>query len=112
VRDIIAAAKNYVRQTGRRVTFEYVVLGGVNDQLEHAKELARLCKGWPCHVNLIPWNAVPDASLEGALFHSPSPSDLREFRSTLENSGIATTQRVQRGADVAAACGQLRALSK
>jgi 23S rRNA (adenine2503-C2)-methyltransferase len=72
--------------------------------------LARLCKGWPCHVNLIPWNAVPDASLEGALFHSPTPSDLREFRNTLESSGIATTQRVQRGADVAAACGQLRAI--
>jgi 23S rRNA (adenine2503-C2)-methyltransferase len=110
VRDIIAAAKNYVQQTGRRVTFEYVVLGGVNDQSEHARELARLCKGWPCHVNLIPWNAVPDASLEGALFHSPTPSDLREFRNTLESSGIATTQRVQRGADVAAACGQLRAI--
>ncbi len=110
VRDIVAAAKNYVQQTGRRVTFEYVVLGGVNDQSEHAKELARLCKGWACHVNLIPWNAVPDASLEGALFNPPLSSDLREFRATLESSGIATTQRVQRGADVAAACGQLRAI--
>jgi 23S rRNA (adenine2503-C2)-methyltransferase len=112
IRDIIGAAKNYVRQTGRRVTFEYVVLGGVNDKSEHAKELARLCKGWPCHVNLIPWNAVPDASLEGALFHPPAPDELREFRAILENSGIATTQRVQRGADVAAACGQLRAIRK
>ncbi len=112
VADIITASKEYVKTTGRRVTFEYVVLGGVNDQLDHANELARLCKGWPCHVNLIPWNAVPDASFEGAQFNSPDPEDLRLFRTTLEKAGIATTQRVQRGADVAAACGQLRAIKK
>lgn len=112
VADIIAASKEYVKTTGRRVTFEYVVLGGVNDQLAHANELARLCKGWPCHVNLIPWNAVPDASFEGAQFSSPDAEDLRQFRATLEKNGIATTQRVQRGADVAAACGQLRAIKK
>lgn len=112
VADIIVAAREYVKTTGRRVTFEYVVLGGVNDQLPHARELARLCKGWPCHVNLIPWNAVPDASFEGAQFHPPDPEDLRQFRLTLEKNGVATTQRVQRGADVAAACGQLRAIKK
>jgi 23S rRNA (adenine2503-C2)-methyltransferase len=111
VNEIIEAAKEYVHKTGRRVTFEYVVLGGVNDQLEHAKKLAQLCKGWPCHVNLIPWNAVPDAKLEGAMFNAPNPNDLRQFRATLENAGVATTQRVQRGADVAAACGQLRAVN-
>jgi 23S rRNA (adenine2503-C2)-methyltransferase len=111
VSEIIEAAREYVHQTGRRVTFEYVVLGGVNDQLEHARKLAQLCKGWPCHVNLIPWNAVPDASLEGAMFAAPRADDLRQFRATLENAGVATTQRVQRGADVAAACGQLRAVN-
>jgi 23S rRNA (adenine2503-C2)-methyltransferase len=100
-----------VAATGRRVTFEYVVLGGVNDGALQARQLAKLCKGWPCHVNLIPWNDVPGASLEGALFHAPRPEDLREFKRVLESSGITVTQRVQRGADVAAACGQLRALA-
>ncbi len=110
VSDIVSAAKNYVRQTGRRVTFEYVVLGGINDSPPMAKRLAALCKGWPCHVNLIPWNAVPDARMENIAFNAPDPQALREFRGILENSGVAVTQRVQRGADVAAACGQLRAL--
>lgn len=112
VSDIITAARNYVAKTGRRVTFEYVVLGGVNDRMEHATLLAKLCKGWPCHVNLIPWNAVPDASFEGAQFHSPLSQDLRRFRHTLEESGVTVTQRVQRGADVAAACGQLSTLAR
>ena len=109
VREIIAAARDYALQTGRRVTFEYVVLGGVNDSPQMARELAKLCKGWACHVNLIPWNDVPDAKLEGAAFGAPHPSDLAGFRKTLESSNISVTQRVQRGADVAAACGQLRA---
>ncbi len=107
VGDIVAAAKNYVAQTGRRITFEYVVLGGVNDSPKLARELARLCKGWPCHVNLIPWNDVP-----GAQFAGVKPEALREFRAILEWAGISVTQRVQRGADVAAACGQLRALNE
>ena len=111
VTDIITAARTYVQKTGRRVTFEYVVLGGVNDRMEHATLLAKLCKGWPCHVNLIPWNAVPDASFEGMQFHSPLAQDLRRFRHTLEDNGVTVTQRVQRGADVAAACGQLSALA-
>ena len=110
VSDIVEAAKEYVRTTGRRVTFEYVVLGGVNDGPQHARKLAALCKGWPCHLNLIPWNAVPDARFESTSFVSPQPSALREFRAIVENAGIAVTQRVQRGADVAAACGQLRAV--
>ena len=110
VADVIGAARDYVAATGRRVTFEYVVLGGVNDSAPLARELARLCKGWPCHVNLIPWNAVPDASLEGVAFGSPAPETLNEFRAILERGGVNVTQRVQRGADVAAACGQLRAL--
>jgi 23S rRNA (adenine2503-C2)-methyltransferase len=109
VKEIIEAARYYTATTGRRVTFEYVVLGGVNDQPLQARRLAQLCKGWPCHVNLIPWNAVPDAALEGAQFVSPTPTDVKQFRNILEDTGITVTQRVQRGADVAAACGQLRA---
>lgn len=107
VKDIVKSARDYVARTGRRVTFEYVVLGGVNDSAGLARELARLCKGWPVHVNLIPWNDVP-----GAQFAGVKPEALREFRGILERAGVSVTQRVQRGADVAAACGQLRALGE
>ena len=110
VADIIEAARDYVAITRRRVTFEYVVLGGVNDGPQLARKLAHLCRGWPCHVNLIPWNAVPDATFEGSMFTAPTADAMRQFRAILEQSGIAVTQRVQRGADVAAACGQLRAI--
>ncbi len=106
VKDIVKAARDYVARTSRRVTFEYVVLGGVNDSPQLARELARICRGWPVHVNLIPWNDVPGASFAGV-----KPEALREFRAILERAGISVTQRVQRGADVAAACGQLRALN-
>ena len=107
VKDIVKAARDYVARTSRRVTFEYVVLGGVNDSPSLARELARICRGWPVHVNLIPWNDVPGASFAGV-----KPEALREFRGILERAGISVTQRVQRGADVAAACGQLRALNQ
>ena len=80
VDDIVKAARDYVKQTGRRVTFEYVVLGGVNDTNEMAKKLVRLCKGWPCHVNLIPWNSVAGAALEGMGFTSPQPEHLSRFK--------------------------------
>jgi 23S rRNA (adenine2503-C2)-methyltransferase len=109
---IVAAARDYVKATGRRVTFEYVLLGGVNDSAPLARELARLCKGWPCHVNLIPWNAVEGARFDAAAFRSPSSAARAEFKAILERAGVAVTQRVQRGADVAAACGQLRALTE
>jgi 23S rRNA (adenine2503-C2)-methyltransferase len=112
VEDIVEAARDYVERTGRRVTFEYVVLGGVNDSAPLAHKLAKLCKGWPCHVNLIPWNAVPDAALEEVAFTAPQPAVLQEFRDILVRNRVAVTQRVQRGADVAAACGQLRALKE
>jgi 23S rRNA (adenine2503-C2)-methyltransferase len=110
VATIVEAARDYVSTTRRRVTFEYVVLGGVNDSPPLAHKLAHLCRGWPCHVNLIPWNAVPDATFEGSVFHAPSADAVRQFRVILEQAGVAVTQRVQRGADVAAACGQLRAV--
>jgi len=109
VRQIVDAAQHYVKQTGRRVSFEYVVLGGVNDDTARAAQLAALCKGWPCHVNLIPWNNVPDATLQGDNFHAPDRDQLARFRDVLERRGVTVTQRVQRGADVAGACGQLRA---
>ena len=110
VLDLVNASKEYLRQTGRRVTFEYVVLGGVNDDANRARLLAQLCRGWPIHVNLIPWNDVPGANLEKQDFIASKPEVLREFKNILERAGVSVTQRMQRGADVAAACGQLRTL--
>ena len=110
VLDLVNATREYVRTTGRRATFEYVVLGGVNDDANRARQLVSLCRGWPVHVNLIPWNDVPGANLEEQDFIASKPETLREFRSILERNGVNVTQRVQRGADVAAACGQLHAL--
>jgi 23S rRNA (adenine2503-C2)-methyltransferase len=103
VTQIIDACREYVRQTGRRVTFEYCLLGGVNDRTTEARELSRLLRGLNCHVNLIPYN-----SIHGLDFRDPSPKDIRAFREVLSTAGIQVTQRVQRGPDIDAACGQLR----
>jgi len=103
VAEIINACREYVRDTGRRVTFEYCLLGGVNDGAAQAGELTAILRGLNCHVNLIRYNPVP-----GLPFHAPSRERVREFRDILEQAGIQVTQRVQRGADIDAACGQLR----
>jgi 23S rRNA (adenine2503-C2)-methyltransferase len=103
VAEIIDACHGYVQQTGRRVTFEYCLLGGVNDRTTEARELARLLRGLNCHVNLIPYN-----SIHGLGFQSPSLKDIRAFREVLSSAGIQATRRVQRGPDIDAACGQLR----
>jgi 23S rRNA (adenine2503-C2)-methyltransferase len=101
--EIIAACKEYLKQTGRRVTFEYCLLDGVNDSLSEAQVLARLLQGMNCHVNLIPYNPVT-----GLDFCTKSRRSVKAFREVLENVGIQVTQRVQRGADISAACGQLK----
>ncbi|MCJ7516313.1 MAG: 23S rRNA (adenine(2503)-C(2))-methyltransferase RlmN [Dehalococcoidia bacterium] len=102
--EIIDACREYLQQTGRRVTFEYCLLDGVNDGAKEAQELARLLRGMNCHVNLIPYNPVPGLSL----YKRPRKS-IRAFREILEGAGIRVTQRVQRGPDIDAACGQLKA---
>jgi len=101
--DIIDACREYLQQTGRRVTFEYCLLDGVNDGTAQAQELARLLRGMNCHVNLIPYNPVPGLSS----YKRPRKS-IRAFREVLEGAGIQVTQRVQRGPDIDAACGQLK----
>ena len=103
VQDIIAACHEYVEKTGRRVTFEYVLLSGVNDNPAEARELARVLRGLICHVNLIPFNPVAELG-----YHAPTSERIRAFREILERARISVTQRVQRGADIDAACGQLR----
>ena len=101
--EIIAAADDFFEVTGRRVSYEYVLLSGVNDQPEHAEQLARLLRGRNAHVNLIPMNGVSEL-----LLTAPGDPMTQRFRSILEQRGILATVRKRKGADIDAACGQLR----
>ncbi|TYP72659.1 23S rRNA (adenine(2503)-C(2))-methyltransferase RlmN [Paenibacillus methanolicus] len=102
--DVIEACRYYLAKTGRRITFEYALIGGVNDQNEHAEELASVLKDMLCHVNLIPVNHVPERR------YVRTPRDqIFEFQRILERNNINATIRREQGHDIAAACGQLRA---
>lgn len=100
---ILAAADDYFEHTGRRVTYEYVLLGGTNDDPEHARQLAALLRGRNAHVNLIPMNDVSELP-----FAPPSAPRTARFVTLLENAGVNVTVRKRKGADIDAACGQLR----
>ena len=101
--ELLAACREYADKTGRRVTFEYAVIDGVNDSPECAEELASRLKGWLTHVNLIPLNKV-----EGREFKTAKDSGIQRFRQILEKSGVPATIRRTLGSDIDAACGQLR----
>jgi 23S rRNA (adenine2503-C2)-methyltransferase len=101
--ETMAAVREYTEKTGRRVTLEYLLLARVNDLETHARELARLVRGMITHVNLIPWNPADTFSA----FEAPSGARVRAFRRVLEECGLTVTQRVERGQDIMAACGQL-----
>lgn len=103
IAELIASCNRYVDQTHRRLTFEYVLLKGVNDRPEDARELAALMKDMPAALNVIPYN--PTAVFEP--FERPEPSRISLFRNILENAGVTVTQRKERGQQIAAACGQL-----
>ncbi len=105
ITELMAATQEYIEQTHRRVSFEYVLLQGQNDTVEHAEQLADLIQGMLCHVNLIPWNPVPGAPLERS-----HRKRVQEFQQVLQNRGIACTVRMERGVAIAAACGQLAAV--
>jgi len=100
---LLAACREYVAATGRRITFEYVLLAGVNDADEHARALVRLLHGLLCHVNLIPMNPI-----EGADFRRPAQARIQAFAAVLDHAGLAATVRDTQGGDIQAACGQLR----
>lgn len=102
--EVMEACRYYLAKTGRRITFEYALIGGVNDRPEHAEELARVLQGMLCHVNLIPVNHVP----ERKYVRTPR-EDIFEFQRILERNKINATIRREQGHDIAAACGQLRA---
>lgn len=101
---LMEAIQYYQEKTNRRITFEYGLFGGVNDQLTHARELAHLIQGLNCHVNLIPVNHVPERN-----YVKTSKEDIFKFEKELKRLGINATIRRNQGSDIDAACGQLRA---
>ncbi len=104
LRELLAACRDFPMKKGRRITFEYVLLGGVNDSDEDAHRLARLVKGIPAKVNLIPYNENP-----GLGFRAPEPSRVEAFQEILVRANVTAVVRRNRGRDIAAACGQLAA---
>jgi 23S rRNA (adenine2503-C2)-methyltransferase len=102
VEDIIEAGRRYYKKTGRRVTFEYALMEGINDSPEIAAELAMLLRGNGSHVNLIPINPTAGD------FKRPTQDNVREFERILSNAGVNCTVRVEKGIEISAACGQLR----
>jgi 23S rRNA (adenine2503-C2)-methyltransferase len=100
---LLEDCRRYVAITGRRVSFEYILLGGVNDQPRHAEGLARLLRGFQSHVNLIAYNPIEEED-----FRRPSPDAVELFRRTLQERRVAVSVRASRGLDADAACGQLR----
>lgn len=104
IRDILEACRFYIRETGRRVVFEYALSDGVNAGRKDAYELAEQLRGMQCHVNLIPLNAVKERTLKGV-----SDRTVREFMQVLEEKHISVTRRREMGDDIEGACGQLRA---
>jgi 23S rRNA (adenine2503-C2)-methyltransferase len=100
---VVQAMRDYSKATGRKVTFEYLLIDRVNDTVDQADALARLVKGLPSVVNLIPFNTVDTE--QG--FARPKRERVQAFRRRLESLGVNVTERVERGHDIAAACGQL-----
>jgi len=104
--EIVAACREYVEKTHRRVTFEYCLMEGVNDAPEQARAVATLLRGLTCHVNLIPVNPTADESLR-----RPGRQRTLAFQRELSSRGVPCTVRVEKGVEISAACGQLRAES-
>jgi 23S rRNA (adenine2503-C2)-methyltransferase len=100
---ILAAADEYFTLTGRRVTFEYVLLAGVNDRPEHARQLSLLLRGRPALVNVIPYNPVP-----GLPYRRPAAAATAQFVDILAHGGLNVNIRHRKGDRIGAACGQLR----
>jgi 23S rRNA (adenine2503-C2)-methyltransferase len=103
IADLLSECKEYVNQTGRRVTFEYVLLDHVNDYAQQAFELANLLRGFQSHVNLIPYNPIAEAD-----YQRPSSQRVKAFGDTLRDRNITASIRYSRGLEADAACGQLR----
>jgi len=105
VKTLIEACKKYIQKTKRAITFEYILIKGVNATPKEAQTLSRLLKGMLCKVNLIPYNPIEEFPHE-----QPSYEEILEFQQILQRNGIKTTVRFSKGQDIQAACGQLRSL--
>lgn len=103
IKTLLSACRYYIKETNRRVSFEYTLIAGVNDNLKTAEELTHLLSGMLCHVNLIPVNAVSETG-----FKKTDKKQVEEFRLYLERHKIPATVRREMGSDINAACGQLR----
>lgn len=106
VDELISACRRYTEKTGRRISFEYALIKGVNDSESHAHELCRLVSGMLCHVNLIPVNAIDEGDYEKS-----DKQSIENFKKIIESHKITATVRRKLGADINAACGQLRRTS-
>lgn len=104
IEEVIKAVQTYIEVTNRRVTFEYILLKGINDSVEHAVELSHLLKGLNCYVNLIPYNETSHIA-----YKKSSKETIMKFYDTLKKHHIQVTIRKEFGSNVSAACGQLRA---
>ena len=103
ISEVLAACDYYFEKTGRRPTFEYSLVKGVNDRDEDAKELIAMLKKRNCHLNLIPVNPIKERD-----FERPDRKNALEFKNKLEKNGINVTIRRERGSDIDGACGPLR----
>ncbi|MBR5754483.1 MAG: 23S rRNA (adenine(2503)-C(2))-methyltransferase RlmN [Erysipelotrichaceae bacterium] len=104
LKELIGALKYYSELNNRRITFEYLLLKGINDRPEHVKQIRELLKGLNAYINLIPYNTVKEKD-----FESSSDEDALRFYDLLKKANVAVTLRQKRGTDIDAACGQLRA---
>ncbi|MFH1457788.1 MAG: 23S rRNA (adenine(2503)-C(2))-methyltransferase RlmN [Candidatus Omnitrophota bacterium] len=104
LKELIAACKGYIKKTNRQITFEYILMKGINSDLQNARELGKMLKGLKlCKVNLIAANPIAELKIQ-----PPEKKEILSFRNSLIKNGIPATLRVSRGEDVQAACGQLR----
>jgi 23S rRNA (adenine2503-C2)-methyltransferase len=103
IEDLLAECREYVEITGRRVTFEYILLAGVNDLPEHALELSKRLRGFQSHVNLIPYNPIQEVD-----YKRPTRDRIETFVNVLQQQNTAVSVRYSRGLEADAACGQLR----
>ena len=106
IEELMCACKSYIKSTGRRISFEYILIEGLNDTKECALKLVRLLKGMLCHINLIPVNAVAETG-----FNPPGALKINEFASLLQKNGVNCTVRRTLGKDINASCGQLRKIN-
>jgi 23S rRNA (adenine2503-C2)-methyltransferase len=107
IRSVMDILRRYDFTSQRRVSFEYILMEGLNDSPRHIKELCRLLDGVKCRINIIRFHKIPDSP-----YFSPPEAQMIEFRNTLTTKGIQTTIRTSRGEDIQAACGLLSTMEK